>query len=318
MKRFAFIAVIAALAPVCFPILLSRVAIAAECGPTAILEGNPAILLPIREILTSRGVSTAPENQCPSVRARVERRDQVLVVRVTDSHGRESKRTVDDAEAAATLIESWVRSDIGLKLIKPPELESQQPEEKPEEDQEPEPKPAKPKANIFVAGEGAWGNEGSLWAGGFGGACGHLGPACLGGLFRYSSNVVLPESSKDYELSRFALDGMITLDFPLSANVVFFSPGVGVGAGWIQSSGMAQGTDPEIAEGRETFDTWGPAVQVHLTFGKNLSRGFNMALTAAFKSYIPSHADDFRQDNRELPGEPWGMGSLSILFMYGL
>ena len=313
MNRFFFIIAVA------FSLLVSPAPVPSQddpkgdCGPIALLEGDNVIDA-ISEILTERKVSTQPKEGCPATRAFIEARPKGLWIRITDPFGRTSERTVDDPTGAATLIESWVRGDIGLDLVQAPEIPATTPEPV-QPTPTPVPQPTRPKGTIFISGEVFLGTDNSFWLGADLGGCGRVGPSCIGGLIRYTSNEINPSKYDRYDLDRYGADALVFVDFPLQAGTIFVTPGVGLGAGWLHTEGRAQNEND--GTGRwERFDTYGPTGEIHIGFGHEVTSGMTLGLSGAFRFYYPPHIDDFRRGGRILPGEPWGFGGTMFMLMY--
>lgn len=90
---------------------------AEPCRVTAVLEGDAELVDTITTALTGRGIETRAAAECPAAKARIDRRGAAIVVSVEDPDGRRSERMLDDAAAAASLIESWARRDMNAALL---------------------------------------------------------------------------------------------------------------------------------------------------------------------------------------------------------
>ena len=307
-----------------FSPLFLQSAAAEECAPIALLEGDPQVLPKIEEILIRQGIAVTPTGECPFVRVRVERRDQGLFVRITDSFGRVSRKVVDDEESVAALVESWARSEIGLRWVEPRVKESPETtaaDKQPETEQEPERKQEtlsdESNFDLFAATETSWGTEESFWIGASSGGRAKLGSVMLGGRLRFASMLNSPKSDDNYNLTRYAADCLATLDIPLLPKSFRLMPGIGFGIGWLRTEGDALDEDtPGTSVERETFDTWGPIGQAGIMGGWKFQGGLGLAMEAGFRFYAPSQTRDFVRDERHLSGEPWGFYSLALHLMY--
>lgn len=67
--------------------------------------------------LCDREIATKATASCPTTTALVERRDNAIEVTITDPSDRRSTRVLEDASAAATLIESWARQGVGARRL---------------------------------------------------------------------------------------------------------------------------------------------------------------------------------------------------------
>ena len=86
-------------------------AVAQACPPSVALSGDDALVRTVGDLLAARGI-TAPTTRCPAVRARVERRGAQLVVDGDGPDGARIERAVGEPATAASVIESWARSDV--------------------------------------------------------------------------------------------------------------------------------------------------------------------------------------------------------------
>jgi hypothetical protein len=87
------------------------------CAAAVVVGGDEDAVAALAPRLGARGISTIVPDGCAAARARVERTDEGLVLRFEDPAGRRFERTVAGAEAAAALVESWVRSDLTAPLL---------------------------------------------------------------------------------------------------------------------------------------------------------------------------------------------------------
>jgi hypothetical protein len=313
--KFFILIAIAVLAPLLlFP--LSFKAMAVECKPSARIDGDPGAVEDIKAILSEHGLSTEPAEGCPFVSALIENKDGRLHVTVIDPYERTSERLVDDASAAAALIESWVFDNLGMKWIeprwdRPPPATPPEPEKTPEE-----PEKETQLVDLFAGAEGSRGTDGSYWAGAMIGGRRHLGPVAPGIQLRFASMIARPDSEQSQSLTRQAVDGLIKVEVPLQFGRFLLQPGIGYGFGWIRTDGeAADPNDPETATRREVFDTWGPLGQGCLALGWDFGNGIRLAIESGFRFYTPGRTDDFVRNGRHLPGEPWGFWGVTLLLM---
>ena len=289
-----------------------------QCTPVAVLEGDLWVLDKIEPLLEKQGVALIPAENCPAVRVRVKGIEGKLSVLITDSFGRVSKRLVDDEKTAAAVIESWARSEIGLRWVEP--RVTPKPDE-PEGEPQGEPAPVRitthgESATFFAAAETSWGVENSYWAGTSLGGRKGLGPVELGGRLRFASMFQGPQQFEQNRLKRYASDAMTTLDVSLLKQPFHLAPSIGGGIGWLRNEGEAMNPDGMTdASQREIFDTWGPIVQTGLAAGWDFPGALCLAMEASFRFYIPPQTRDFVRDERHLPGEPWGFVSLALHLM---
>lgn len=219
----------------------SGAALAAECGPTVILEGEAGLVQTVGRTLRHRGIAvegpgSGEEDECPAVRAEVTRRGARLDVIVLAQEVRRSERLVEDTATAATLIESWARSDISAPLLvghwvpRPPDAAT------PEEVVS----PALPRRHllalhVYARAEVAVGNTGALWPGGSFGGCVRVGPTCIGLRLRIGGDA-RAVTNGDLAALRLATDMLATLDVPVRLGRWTLWPGVGLGVGWLRTA----------------------------------------------------------------------------------
>lgn len=88
-----------------------------HCSPAAIVSGDQALITEVEDALLADGIDVAPPASCPSVSASLRTKEGNVLVEVTDASGRASQRIVANAGEAATVIESWARSDLDNDLL---------------------------------------------------------------------------------------------------------------------------------------------------------------------------------------------------------
>src|SRR5689334_14188874 len=90
---------------------------AAACPRDAVIAGDGALVEEIAAVLRRRGIEGGPDDpSCPAVRAKISRRDGAYVVDVTSADGGQVERVVGELATAATVIESFTRSDVAAPL----------------------------------------------------------------------------------------------------------------------------------------------------------------------------------------------------------
>src|SRR5262245_31855599 len=91
---------------------------AAACPRDAVLAGDDALVTELGELLRRRGIDgAADDDTCPTVRARVERRGGGYVVAVRAADGEQIERVVGELATAATVNESFTRTDVAAPLL---------------------------------------------------------------------------------------------------------------------------------------------------------------------------------------------------------
>jgi hypothetical protein len=302
------------------------------CAPAAVVSGDPATAAAVRQLLAARGIATAVADGCPAVRAEVAPAGGAILTAITDEYGRSSARVVDGPEVAAVLIESWARSDLSADLLDAPTVAAAT--------------ALAPTASSVVVteedalagdwpaptpGAGGWtgwlGLVGETTIGldrssGFGtrlGACGRVGPACLGGLVRFGYDPGLSGSSELLQTRRVALDGLLLVDFPLEWPRVTLAPGLGLGGGWSRSSRTFTGSDDAVGggeqvgdnqdegevEGRVEEDSGGLRVDAHVALAIALTAGLSLDVTLSIGlSALGKYGVYYYEDDTHMAAEP--------------
>ena len=215
-----------------------------DCPPAALVEGPAATVVAVVEDLRRRGIATAPAGACPFVRAQLFPGADGIVVAIVDTSGRSSVRTAGDPRGAATVIESWTRTDILEPLLTPHSAADAAALPRRAEDaslslaatsRPPRNGPAF--ASFTSRAEATVATDGSLWFGVSMGVCLRIGPACAGALARVSRDSGVSGDSEDFGNSRLATDVLLGAELPLESGRLTFTPGVSLGVGWMRTSG---------------------------------------------------------------------------------
>lgn len=213
------------------------------CPPSARLAGEPAAVDRIASELAVLGVASQEiPAQCPAVSAEIAMRDDRIELTLRDPAGRIARRTVTDAAVAATVIESWARTDIGAPLLAarllgvvavaaPPAVTIAS------RDRDREVAPDRHRAvyvsahveRHYVADDSEWRALGVA-------GCARVDGLCLGGELRVADDHGFSHTGGLTEFQR--LDGALlaTADLPIVAGRTAIVPGIGVGVGWLQTS----------------------------------------------------------------------------------
>lgn len=255
------------------------------CTATIHLEGEADLVAPIARVLKRHGIGDQAGTAgtgCPLLRARIERRGELLGVTIVELV-RHSDRLVADAETAATVIESWARSDISAPLLsaRPLALRAAAPPPPPLPSAPVAP-PPRPRFAVSVLAEfsaGTNGTDSSEWLGARVHGCLLLGPIRLGLLFRMAGDIQ-PSRLGDLLMQRLGTDLLLAADLPLDAGRLTVSPGVGLGIGWLRTSLLDDDGD------RGSISDGGLRADVHLVLSLRLWRGLfadgALSLSGAF------------------------------------
>jgi len=218
------------LVPVCvfasFASIASASSIArADCRPTAIPSGEPALVQRLAERLAANGIETTEAASCPSARVRVEQRGDQILVEITDRFGRTGTREVRDVATAATVVESWTSQEVEagtLPALATPAVAA----------------PAivvaatRPEQRLGVAAafDSAAGSDGSVWLGGGVETCVRVRRLCVGGAVRAARDAVASLGSIDHDTT--AIAATIGAGLPQRFGRVTVVPAIGAGYGW--------------------------------------------------------------------------------------
>lgn len=97
--------------------LLPSDVVHAECPVTVRLVGEQALVTEIAVELGARGIVVSIDERCPSLLVRVTHRGPQLVVVIDTADGSSSERVVGEVRTAATVIESFTRTDVSNPLL---------------------------------------------------------------------------------------------------------------------------------------------------------------------------------------------------------
>ncbi len=299
-------------------LVTARLARADACPPAVALGGEAAVVQAVRDELAPRGIA-AETARCPSVHARIERRGAQLVVEKLTPGGASIARTVSGPATAATVLESWARSDVAAPL-----LELRYPSAPPIPPRSPVP-PLRPAArgfHVFAAAESSFGSDGSRWQGGSIGVCLMLGPICAATRLRLADMVTQPSGWAG--LRRAGIDAYVGIDVPVAIGPLRLTPGVAVGLG---ASGASYTSTESVSSGdlssfsHNTVVAVGPRAEIraalwvpitaHVSVDVTVGAVLNQVAENAH-GYAPDYADEML-----LPVEPTALLRFAIGLHYG-
>ncbi len=213
---------------------------AETCRPAVELAGEPLVVADVFEILGARAVSFVVE-QCGAIRAHVERRGNEIAISIADRDGVPIERVVSDARSAATVIESFVRMDVGDPLLASRALP---PESAPSlgmrsDHGEAVTVPSRPVARgvqLFSAFETSYASDRTSWVGAHIGVCVMFGPVCGAARLRFASVANGPGVWKE-QMERRSTELLVGIDIPLAIGPLTISPGFAAGLGQMHTRG---------------------------------------------------------------------------------
>ena len=241
-------------------LVTAHVAQAEPCPPAVALTGDEALVAPIRELLGARGI--APEiPRCPAVRARVERRGPVLVVGIAGPDGTPIERSVTEIATAATVIESWTRSDVEAPLLAVRAVPAV-------EDAAPRAVVASPPAargiQLLAAEETSVASDGTVWQGMQLEACIMLGPICAAARVHGGKVIGRPASWAGF--ARNGAEAYAGIDVPIALGRARLTPGFAAGFGAMFTRYKSDGEKMGV-------EISGPRAEVHVAFSLPLAVG---------------------------------------------
>jgi len=275
-------------------LVAGRAAADEPCPPSARLEGDAELVQQIQPRLTRRGVRTQSSKRCSAVKVTVGRAGEKLLISIEDRYGRKSERSVADAEAAATVIESWARSDLNAGLLagwsyEPPAAPVVKP--LPAQTVAAPAPAARGLASLAIAGETSLGFDGSLWLGAGLSGCLGLGRFCLGTSARLLAGTATSTS--------LGVDLLATVELPVKLGRAVLVPGLGLGGGWI-TIGQSTG------QNNQEISNFGLRADVHASLSYPLGHGVSLHIGVAADVSAQAADAPQNQDMNQIPGEPSG------------
>jgi hypothetical protein len=216
---------------------------AQACPPTVRLSGDPALVAAVTPVLVERGVATAVD-ACPAVRVELRHRGDLTVVSTAAPGAPPEERVVSDVRTAATVIESWVRTDVDAPLLLRRQREDAELGATPPGLVASYAQPPARDIQVFASVERSLASDGTGWFGLDLGACVMLGPLCASAMARLG--VVNDGPGRwGHALDRRAVEVLLGADVPRHLGRVVLSPGAAVGVGWTHTNDEVADTDEE-------------------------------------------------------------------------
>jgi hypothetical protein len=281
----------------------AQLARAAPCPPAVGLTGDDGLVRAVREQLVARGI-TSESPRCPAVHARVERRGALVVVGVDGPDGAPIERAVAEVATAATVIESWTRSDLAAPLLATRDVP-------PAEAAEVESPPAARGIQLFAAEETSIASDRTVWQGMQLGACIMMGPICASARLHGGKVISRPAGWADF--ARNGAEAYLGIDVPLALGRARWTPGFAAGYGvmFTRHKSDGEGMGVEIN---------GLRAEVHATLSLPLTAHLALdlittgALTQATQTEIHGNVAD---PATAFPDEPRALLRLAVGVRYG-
>jgi hypothetical protein len=290
-------------------IVAAQAARARACPPAVALTGDEALVAPIRQLLDARGITDAAP-PCLAVRARVERRGSLVVVGTDGPGGTPIVRSVAAASTAATVIESWARTDVEAPLLATRAVPAI------EDAAEPGPVVASPPAargiQLFAAMETSVASDRTVWQGIQLEACIMLGPICAAA--RLHAGKVISQPTSWAGFARVGGEAYIGVDVPIALGRARLTPGFAAGYGAMFTHRKADGE-------KVGLETSGPRAEAHAAFSIPMTAhvALDLVVTGALTeaARMETRGGDLLDPTVVFPDEPRALVRLAFGVRYG-
>ena len=285
-------------------VVLLRSAAAWACPPTVLLDGDPDLTKAIGASLIERGIST-DASSCPPTKVEVARRGRTIVVWIAAGGSSQTQRAVSDVRTAATVIESWVRTDVeapllpGLRMVDesstdaaPTVVAALSP-------------PSQPGVSAFAIAEASLGSDRTTWMGAEIGACIVMGPVCAAARVRFAGVVDGPGQWQG-PWDRHAFEVLLGVDWPMRIHALTLTPGAAAGAGWTHTR------EKGVSGGAQTA---GLRLEAHLALSYPISHQLALESTIGFDFMQAMDLDV--SSSTSLPADPRLLGHLGVGMRFG-
>ncbi|HEY4181860.1 MAG TPA: hypothetical protein VGM90_33685 [Kofleriaceae bacterium] len=283
--------------------VLAATRVARACEPPD-LTGAPDLVASVRDELDRHG---AVSTSCAPIHARIERRgEDIIVIRVG---GSPQERLVSDSTTAASVIESWSRSDLVDPLlaghafvVPPPRVEAAPPfpiivREAPAREES-------HGLQAYAAFETAFADDRSNWVGAMFGACVRIGRACATARARVAT--VIDGAASWGGAHRRATDALVGGDVPFRTGATYMTVGFGAGFGAVHTSPGTTGSGSE---------TLGLRADAHVAW--LVPVGGNLLLDLSASVGLAEVTDDETTTVEAAPTEPRIIGRLGLGLRFG-
>ncbi len=296
---------------------VSAVPAATPCTPAAIVEGPmPDISLQVSAALQRSGVSSGRPATgaatCGVVRATVRRAQEGVLVSIQDQYGRRSHRAVSSPAAAATLIESWARTDVPADVLLPHAHagEASLQDSAGLAAATVAASPALARWGAGLAAESSMAVDASTWWGARLAGCVRIGRVCLETAGRLASDAGSTGGSHAVPTDRLAVEGLLGARMPFAIGRLTVAPGLSAGVGWMRSQSLGGAGDHEEEEGDDNTDaglvanTVGMRAEASVGLSWPVYRGFLLDLNLASTLAPMARTNGFARDGSRAAAEP--------------
>jgi len=290
LRLLAPIAMIAALA-----------ARADACPPAVALTGDAGLVESVGGLLAARGIAAATP-ACPAVHARLARDGAAVVVGIERTGDAPVERRVSEAATAATVIESWTRTDDEASLLAPHAVAVEE-----HETIAPPVATSTPTVRgvqLFANAVAARASDDTDWGGVQLGMCINLGALCAATRLRFS-RVLHGPGVWSTGVHRESVELMVGLDVPIELGRFVLTPGFAAGMGK-----MHTGSD-DMPHG----ETAGLRADIHATLTIPITHRWSIDVSLTGDLTQKVHVET--QQGMTLPDEPRGLVWGGVGVRYG-
>ena len=302
MKEFepggnSAVIVLRLLAPI---VMVAALAARADaCPPAVALTGDAGLVASVGDLLAAHGIAGATP-ACPAVHARLARDGGAVVVGIERTGEQPVERRVSEVATAATVIESWTRTDDETSLLAPHAVAAEEHETI-----------AAPVATstptvrgvqLFANAVAARASDDTDWGGIQLGMCINLGALCAATRVRFSRVLHAPDAWGT-GVHRESVELMVGLDVPIQLGRFVLTPGFAAGMGK-----MHTGSD-DMSQG----ETAGLRADMHATLTIPLTRRWSLDVSLTGDLTQKVHVES----KMPLPDEPRGLLWGGIGVRYG-
>jgi hypothetical protein len=303
-----------------------------DCPAAVVLSGEEELVAEARTELAGLGIESDSPPECAAAHASLVREDGAIIVDVTDPVGRRSQRKVAKVKEAVSVIHSWTYPDLNADLLagfspqplpeEPSVPEAPEPE-KVEPDGESEAESTRHLLTASATGDFLIDWDGGLWAGAGAAACTPVSILCVGAGVRLAWSVT--------KTSRFGIDVLATVDWPLHVRRLILTPGIGLGAGRLATAAVtiddsqgdetdSENNDVDDGDAQNVSDgprvNWGFRAEAHVIFSYPVT-SWMLADFVVAADFTPFAKEAKSQNPIYWAAEPIGYISASLGLRFG-
>jgi hypothetical protein len=302
---------------------IARARTTRSCPPAARLTGDAELIDAVAAVLAERGVAPAEGGECPSIDVDLRREGTAMIVSAGPGDGPPVRRAVSDVRTAATVIESWVRTDVEAPLLAGPASAAAWAASEPDAAAPASARaavgslaptvaavaagaPDARRVQVFTIAETSLASDRTSWVGAQIGACVMLGPLCASARARFATVAGGPGPWQS-SLDRRGVELLLGADLPLRLGAATLSPGAALGVGWIH-------THEEAARHVEG-ETGGLRAEAHLALSFPIRSRLAVELALSLDVTQATHVETSLPE--VLPDEPRLLGRLGAGVRFG-